>query len=134
MNVLFVKIKLMDFLFLIYIEKLSGLEMDITNNNNNNNNIRSPELKASIIEPILLHCINGVSICELSCEIQRLLPLPYNTLKKYLFYLVSYELISYNGQRQVYVTEDGGLDLLHKINREKRDTMVNNEDIIITIE
>jgi hypothetical protein len=40
---------------------------------------------------------------------------------------VSYELVSYNGQRQLYITEDGGLDLLYKINREKKITMVDIE-------
>ena len=97
-------------------------------------NNRSPKLKASIIEPILLLCINGISIYELSFEIQRILPLPYNALKKYLFYLVSCELLSYSGQRQIYVTEDGGLELLYKIHQEKQKTLVTSEDITITIE
>jgi len=109
------------------------MEMTFLCTNNNNNN-RSPKLKASIIEPILLLCINGISIYELSFEIQRILPIPYNALKKYLFYLVSYELISYNGQRQIFVTEDGGLDLLYKIHKEKQNTLTNNEDFTITIE
>jgi hypothetical protein len=100
----------------------------------NPNNKRSPKLKAIVIEPILLFCINGASIYELSFEIQRILPLPYKALKTNLFYLVSYELVSYNGQRQLYITEDGGLDLLYKINREKKMTMVDIEDIVITIE
>ena|ERR687889_747427 len=97
-------------------------------------NKRSPKLKASIIEPILILCINGISIYELPIEIQRMLPLPCKALKKYLFYLVSCELLSYSGQSQIYVTEDGGLDLLHKIHQEKQKTLVTNEDITITIE
>jgi hypothetical protein len=99
-----------------------------------NNSKRSPTLKAEIIEPILLLCISGISIYELSFEIQRILPLPYNTLKKYLFYLVSYELVSYAGQSHVYITEVGGLDLLHMIYKEKKMSSVNSEDIVITIE
>ncbi|HEY6536022.1 MAG TPA: hypothetical protein VIY08_09570 [Candidatus Nitrosocosmicus sp.] len=95
---------------------------------------RSPKLKASIIEPILLLCINGISIYELPIEIHGMSPLPCKTLKKYLFYLVSCELVSYNGQRQIYVTEDGGLDLLYKIHQEKQKTLATSEDIIITIE
>ena len=97
-------------------------------------NKRSPKLKASIIEPILLLCINGISIYELPTEIQELSQLPSKTLKKYLFYLVSCELVSYNGQRQLYVTEDGGLDLLHKIHQEKQTICATSEDITITIE
>ena len=96
--------------------------------------MKSPKLKAVIVESILVYCHDGASICELSFEIQRIMPLPYNALKKYLFYLISYEILSYDGQRQVYVMEDGGYDLLDAINREKRKTMVNSEDIVITIE
>jgi hypothetical protein len=97
-------------------------------------NKRSPKLKASIIEPILILCIDGISIYELPIEIQGISPLPCRTLKKYLFYLVSCELISYNGQKQIYVTEEGGLDLLYKIHQEKQKTLVTSDDIIITIE
>lgn len=87
-----------------------------------------------IVESILIYCIDGASIFELSLEIQRIMPLPYKSLKRYLFYLTSYETLSYDGQRQIYVMEEGGYDLLDTINREKRKTMVNSEDIMITIE
>jgi hypothetical protein len=74
----------------------------------------SPKLKVSIIEPILLLGANGISIYEMPVEINRMSPpLSFKTLKRYLFYLVSYGLVSYNGQRQIYKTEDGGLDLLY---------------------
>ena len=104
------------------------------NSTNNNNDTKSPKLQGFIVEPILLSCIDGVSICELSFEIQRTTPLSYNALKKYLFYLVNYELLSYDGQKRVYVTEDGGFDSLNKINREKKMAMINSYDIVITIE
>ena len=97
-------------------------------------NMKSPKLKAVIVESILIDCVNGASICELLFEMQRIMPLPYNSLKKYLFYLINYEILSYDGQRQVYIMEDGGYDLLDTINREKRKTMVNSEDIMIIIE
>ncbi len=87
-----------------------------------------------IVEPILLSCINGVSIYELSLEIQTILPMPLRVLKKYLFYLINYEPVSYDGQKQVYITEKEGFDLLYMISKEKKMTMVNNEDIVITIE
>ena len=32
------------------------------------------------------------------------------------------------------MTEDGGLDLLYKIHKEKQNTLTNNEDFTITIE
>ena len=95
----------------------------------------SPKLKASIIEPILLLGANGISIYEMPVEINRMSPLlSCKTLKKYLFYLISCELLSYSGKRQIYVTEDGGLDLLYKIHQEKQNTLATSEDITITIE
>jgi hypothetical protein len=36
-------------------------------------------------------------------------------LKKYLFYLIDYDLLSYNGQKQVYLIKDKGLEILCKI-------------------
>jgi predicted transcriptional regulator len=101
---------------------------------NSNNNLKSPKLQAAIVEPILLFCIDGISVCELSFEMQRILSLQYKVLKKYLFYLINYELISYDGQSQVYITEDGGYDLLKTISKEKKIVMANSEDIVITLE
>jgi hypothetical protein len=97
-------------------------------------NKRSPKLKASIIEPILILCINGISIYELPIEIKGMSPLPCRTLKKYLFYLINCELVSCNGQRQICMTEDGGLDLLNNIHQEKQKTLITNDDITITID
>jgi hypothetical protein len=101
---------------------------------NNNNNIKSPTLQGFIVEHILLLCINGASICDLLFELQRILPYPYKAIKKYLFYLINYELLSYDGQRKAYVTEEGGFDLLDVINKEKKMAKVNSVDIVITIE
>ena len=99
------------------------------------NSSKSPKLKAVILEHVLLSCINGISIGELLFEMQRTFPLlSHKTLKKYLFYLINYELVSYNGQIKSYLTEDGGLDLLQMIDKEKKMAMVDSEDIVITIE
>jgi predicted transcriptional regulator len=35
--------------------------------------------------------------------------------KKYLFYLIDYDLISYNGQRQTYSIKDKGLEVLSRM-------------------
>jgi hypothetical protein len=48
-----------------------------------------------------------------------------------LFYLINHELLSYNGQSQVYIGEDGGSDLLETICKEKETAMSNSEDIVI---
>jgi hypothetical protein len=106
----------------------------LSSTSNNIKKIKSPTLQAVIVEPILISCINGISICKLSMEIQRFIPLPYDALKSYLFFLINYNLLSYNGQSQVYITEDGGFDILNAINKEKRISKVNSKDIVITIE
>jgi hypothetical protein len=67
-------------------------------------------------------------------EIQRFIPLPYDALKSYLYFLINCNLLSYNGQIRVYITEDGGFDMLNAINKEKRISKVNSKDIVITIE
>ena len=110
--------------------------------------LKSPKLQAIIVEPILLSCANGTSIYQLKLVLQRLLILnssslsslpsskqSYNTLKKYLFYLINYDLIKYNGQRQIYELRDEGFDFLDWIKREKKDLGVeDNKDILITME
>ncbi len=101
---------------------------------NYSNSIKSPELQAVIVESILIYCINESSISELVNKVQKILPLSYITIKEYLFYLINYELISYSGQSQVYKLEEGGFDLLYKIEKEKRMAKDNSEDIVIIIE
>ena len=41
-------------------------------------------------------------------------------LKKYLFYLIDYDFISYSGQKQVYLIKDKGLELLSRIMMENK--------------
>jgi hypothetical protein len=94
--------------------------MNIKNNTKNNSiNKKSPRLKGEIVENIILLLrLKEYSVSDLLFEIKRKLPLTsYNTLKKYLIYLTDYELISYNGQRKVYLIEYNGLDLLYWINK-----------------
>jgi hypothetical protein len=103
---------------------------------NNNFIIKSPKLNGAIVESILLLlCIKELSIFDLLFEIQRRLPSSsFHKLQKYLVYLADYELISYSGQRHVYWIEDNGLGLLDRINREKKSSMADSEDITISIE
>ena len=41
-------------------------------------------------------------------------------IKNYLFYLIDFEAISYNGQKKIIKISDGGLDLLEMIDKEKK--------------
>ena len=96
--------------------------------------MKTPSLKAAIVEPILVCCINGISINDLECEMQKTTPLSSNNLKEYLLYLVDYQIVSYNGQRRVYNIEHDGFDLLEMIMKEKKVMKSNSDDIIITFE
>lgn len=100
----------------------------------NSSIIRSPKLKGTIVENILLLLSQKeLSISELSIQIQAKMLIYDKVFKKYLVHLVDYELITYNGQRRVYLIEDGGLELLDKIDKEKNDGIIDSEDIMIII-
>ena len=100
--------------------------------------IKSPKLKTVIVENILiLLYLKDFTISELLFEFQKRLPylsVSYKSLKIYLVYLVDYDLILYDGQRQVYTIEYNGLDLLNWISKEKKRLLADTEDITITME
>ncbi len=100
----------------------------------NSNIIKSTKLQGDIVENVLLICKKELAIDDLSSEIQSKMQLSYKHLKKYMVHLIDYELITYNGQRKVFLIEDEGLELLDWINREKDEEMIDSEDILITIE
>jgi len=99
-----------------------------------NKEIRSPKLQADIIEQILLCCTNKISFYILVSTIQKIMTISLWDLKRYLFYLIDYRLISYNGQKQIFTIEYGGFGLLDIINKEKRQRRNNLKDFTITFE
>ena len=96
--------------------------------------IKSQELEAIIVERILAMCVKGASFNELKDAIQRIASFSRSILKKYLFHLIEYGIISYQGQNQVYVIMWEGLNLLSIINIEKRIRLSDIEDIVICLE
>ena len=70
--------------------------------------MKTPSLKAAIVEPVLVCCVNGISINDLEREMQKTAPLTTKSLKKNLLYLVDYKIVSYNDQRHVYTIEHDG--------------------------
>ncbi len=113
---------------------MSGRNKENLNSKYYGRAMKTPSLKAAIVEPILVCCINGISINNLECEMQKTTPLSTNNLKKYLLYLVDYHIISYNGQRHMYAIEHDGFDLLDMIMKEKRVMKANIGDLVITLE
>jgi hypothetical protein len=63
-----------------------------------------------------------------------MLPLSDIIIKEYLFYLIDYELVSYNGQKQIFSIEYWGFGLLDMIDEEKRQEKIDIDDITITFE
>ena len=70
-----------------------------------------------IVEYILLLCTGETTFDDL---MQLMIPSSPPILKKYLFYLIDYDFISYSGQKQVYLIKDKGLELLYRIVIENR--------------
>jgi hypothetical protein len=68
----------------------------------------------AIVEYILLLCAGQVTFDDL---IQLMIFSSPIILKRYLFYLIDYDLVSYNGQKQVYLIKDKGLELLGRLDR-----------------
>jgi hypothetical protein len=60
-----------------------------------------------IVEYILSLCAEETTFDDL---MQLMISSSPTILKKYLFYLIDYDLISYSGQKQVYLIKDKGLD------------------------
>ena len=104
--------------------------MDISHNKD----IKPPVLQAAVVEPILKLCAKGITICDLKLKNDSMLSVTYDIAKKYLFYLIDYGLVSYNGQKQIFVIEEVGYDLLCMIEEEKRRLTTNINDITITFE
>ena len=69
-----------------------------------------------IVEYILLLCTAEVTFDDL---MQLLISASPIILKKYLFYLIDYDLIFYNGQKQTYLVKGKGLKVLSGIIKDK---------------
>jgi predicted transcriptional regulator len=85
---------------------------------NRNRGLASAQLDANVVEQILEACANNeASIVRLMNSTSELVP--YYTLKKYLFYLIEYDMISYHGKKGVYTIKYEGWRLLSMIKRVK---------------
>ena len=72
--------------------------------------------RGDIVEYILSLCLTGATLDDFLDWMSLLSPI---ILKKYLFYLIEYDFILYNGQKQVYVIKDRGLEVLSAILEDK---------------
>ena len=91
-------------------------------------------MQAVIFQPILLMCLKGSTIQKIRLNIQRLLPISDELIKKYLFYLIEYGLISYNGNNQSFFSSNSGVNLLFKIERKKLTEKIKTSEILLYLE
>ena len=91
-------------------------------------------MQAVIFQPILLMCVKGSPIQSIYWNIQRLLPISEELIKKYIFYLIEYGLISYNGNNRSFFTSNAGVNLLFKIERKKLIEKITTSEILLYLE
>lgn len=97
-----------------------------------NNKEESIYLKVSIVEPILMSCIDGALFSDLSLNLQR--AVTEKSLKGYLFHLVNGLFITYYGKKRIYLICDNGNDLLRLIHIQKERNIVDYLDLSIKVE
>jgi predicted transcriptional regulator len=78
--------------------------------------MKSLKLQANLVQVILEACANETTFSELG----YLLDYAYlrrDTLKRYLFFLIEYDLISYRGGDKIFVITKKGWDVLSTASR-----------------
>ena len=77
-------------------------------------------MNAFLVEMILESSISKSTFSELFYLLQRLIPsLSQRKLKKYLFYMAEYGLISYQGPDQIFAVTDSGSNIMKIIRKDK---------------
>jgi hypothetical protein len=79
-----------------------------------------------IVELILLLCRRGATFDDLM-QVMPFLSSP-ELLKKYLFYLIDYDLILYSERERVYMIKDIGFEVLFRIGRENSQIITKYKD------
>ena len=64
----------------------------------NNKSGRKIVMKAVILHPILMSCLEGVTISQLYSIISSIMTIDEEPIKKYLFYMIEFNLITYRGK------------------------------------
>lgn len=91
-------------------------------------------MQAVIFQPILLMCLKGFTIQQICLNTQRQIPISDELIKKYLFYLIEYNLVTYNGNNQSFFTSNSGVNLLFKIERKKLTEKIKTSEILLYLE
>lgn len=90
------------------------ISLEITYENERDiSKMESIYLKVSIIEPILISCINEASLSDIYSYLHKVTPnITENDSKEHLFYLINGYFIEYNGSNKKYIISQDRFELL----------------------
>ena len=82
-------------------------------------NSKAPKLKAKLVALLLRDTIKGLAKSDIDKLIRnstsssgQISSLTIHTIKKYLYYLIEYGMILYDGTNQVFIIKNSGINLL----------------------
>jgi hypothetical protein len=82
------------------------------------NDTKAPRFKAKLVAILLRATIKGLATSDIDKLIRnstssgQISALTIHTIKKYLYYLIEYGLILYDGTNQVFIIKNSGINLL----------------------
>lgn len=90
-------------------------------------------MKAIILQPILVSCFEGVTISHLISTVSSIMPVQNDLVKKYLFYMIECNLITYSGRLKSFLIAKEGINLLLQIELTKSKENLSTEQIFLQI-
>lgn len=92
-------------------------------------------LRVSIVEPILISCMDKASFTDIHGYVQRALPnTTESETKEHLFYLINGFFIKYAGNSKTYSISQEGIDLLDIIYSHKNIRIVDYSNLTVKVE
>jgi hypothetical protein len=90
-------------------------------------------MKGIILQPILISCFEGITISHLISTVSSIMPVQDYLVKKYLFYMIECNLISYSGRLKLFLITKEGINLLLQIELMKSIENLSTEQIFLQI-
>ncbi|HKR74040.1 MAG TPA: hypothetical protein VJR94_08005 [Candidatus Nitrosocosmicus sp.] len=91
-------------------------------------------MKAVILQPILMSCFEGVTISHLYSTISSIISIDKEAVKKYLFYMIEFNLITYQGKIKSFFIANDGINLLLQIESMKSRESLNTNQIFLQVD
>jgi hypothetical protein len=88
-------------------------------------------MKAVILQPILVSCFEGVTISHLVSTVSNIMPIHNDLVKKYLFYMIECNLITYSGRLKSFLIAKDGINLLLQIELMKSKEKLSTDQIFL---